>query len=121
MSRTGLPGGVWRLGWVSFLTDLASEMIYPLLPGFIIKLRGGTPFIVGLIEGVAEAVNSIFKILSGRRSDRTGARKPLMAFGRAFKGRLTARSRVVLASLPATVFGSSFTGRSPGRSRTVSS
>jgi MFS family permease len=81
MSRLGLPGGVWRLGWVSFLTDLASEMIYPLLPGFILRLRGGTPFIVGLIEGIAEAVNSIFKILSGRRSDRTGARKALMAFG----------------------------------------
>ena len=81
MSRLGLPGGVWRLGWISFFTDLATEMIYPLLPGFIMKLRGGTPFIVGLIEGVAEAVNSIFKVLSGRRSDRTGARKPLMAFG----------------------------------------
>lgn len=78
---TALPAGVWRLGWISFFTDLASEMIYPLLPGFILKLRGGTPFIVGLIEGIAEAVNSIFKVLSGRRSDRTGARKPLMAFG----------------------------------------
>ncbi|MEX2273548.1 MAG: MFS transporter [Vicinamibacterales bacterium] len=81
MSRLGLPGGVWRLGWVSFFTDTASEMVYPLLPGFILKLRGGTPFVVGLIEGVAEAVNSVFKVLSGRRSDRTGARKPLVAFG----------------------------------------
>ncbi|MDQ3069737.1 MAG: MFS transporter [Acidobacteriota bacterium] len=81
MKKPGLPSGVWRLGWVSFFTDLASEMIYPLLPGFILRLRGGTPFIVGLIEGVAEAVNSVFKILSGRQSDRMGARKPLMAFG----------------------------------------
>lgn len=81
MTRPKLPPGVWRLGWISFFTDMASEMIYPLLPGFILKLRGGTPFIVGLIEGIAEAVNSIFKVLSGRRSDRTGARKPLMAFG----------------------------------------
>ena len=81
MKRRALPADVWRLGWVSFFTDLASEMIYPLLPGFILRLRGGTPFIVGLIEGVAEAINSVFKVLSGRRSDRTGARKPLMAFG----------------------------------------
>lgn len=81
MTRLGLPGGVWRLGWISFFTDMASEMIYPLLPGFILTLRGGTPFIVGLIEGIAEAVNSVFKVVSGRRSDRTGARKPLMAFG----------------------------------------
>ena len=76
-----LPAGVWRLGWISFFTDLASEMIYPLLPGFIMRLRGGTPFIVGLIEGIAEAVNSIFKVWSGRVSDRMGARKPLMASG----------------------------------------
>ncbi len=76
-----LPAGVWRLGWISFFTDLASEMIYPLLPGFIMRLRGGTPFIVGLIEGIAEAVNSIFKVWSGRWSDRMRARKPLMAFG----------------------------------------
>jgi MFS family permease len=81
MTRLGLPRGVWRLGWISLFTDMASEMIYPLLPGFILRLRGGTPFVVGLIEGIAEAVNSIFKVLSGRRSDRTGARKPLMAFG----------------------------------------
>ncbi|MDQ3169542.1 MAG: MFS transporter [Acidobacteriota bacterium] len=76
-----LPAEVWRLGWISFFTDLASEMIYPLLPGFIMRLRGGTPFIVGLIEGIAEAVNSIFKVWSGRLSDRMRARKPLMAFG----------------------------------------
>ena len=81
MTGQRLPRGVWRLGWISLFTDLASEMIYPLLPGFILRLRGGTPFVVGLIEGIAEAVNSIFKVLSGRRSDRTGARKPLMAFG----------------------------------------
>src|SRR5690606_19178801 len=78
---SGLPPDVWRLGWISFFTDTASEMVYPLLPGFVLTLRGGTPFIVGLIEGIAEAVNSVFKVLSGRRSDRTGARKPLMAGG----------------------------------------
>lgn len=81
MKRLDLPSGVWRLGWISFFTDTASEMIYPLLPGFILKLRGGSAFVVGLIEGIAEAVNSVFKVLSGSRSDRTGSRKPLMAFG----------------------------------------
>ena len=109
MTRLGLPGGVWRLGWVSFLTDLASEMIYPLLPGFILKLRGGTPFIVGLIEGIAEAVNSIFKVLSGRRSDRTGARKPLMAFGYTVSS-LT-RPLIALASAWWQVLGLRFVDR----------
>lgn len=79
--RFGLPSEVWRLGWVSLLTDMASDAIYPLLPAYIMRLRGGTPFAIGLIEGIAEAANSLFKILSGRRSDRTGARKPLMVAG----------------------------------------
>lgn len=109
MNRFGLPGDVWRLGWVSFFTDMASEMIYPLLPGFILKLRGGTPFVVGLIEGIAEAVNSVFKILSGRRSDRTGARKPLMAFGYTVSS--LARPLIVLTTAWWQVLGLRFVDR----------
>ena len=104
-----LPAEVWRLGWISFFTDLASEMIYPLLPGFILRLRGGTPFIVGLIEGIAEAVNSLFKVLSGRQSDRTGSRKPLMAFGYTVSS--LARPLIALASAWWQVLGLRFIDR----------
>ena len=109
MKRRALPAEVWRLGWVSFFTDLASEMIYPLLPGFILRLRGGTPFIVGLIEGVAEAINSVFKVLSGRRSDRTGARKPLMASGYTVSS--LARPFIALAAAWWQVLGLRFVDR----------
>lgn len=109
MTRRALPAEVWRLGWVSFFTDLASEMIYPLLPGFILRLRGGTPFVVGLIEGVAEAINSVFKVLSGRRSDRTGARKPLMAFGYTVSS--LARPFIALAAAWWQVLGLRFVDR----------
>ncbi|HEX9148661.1 MAG TPA: MFS transporter, partial [Thermoanaerobaculia bacterium] len=43
---------VMALGWVSFLTDVASDMIYPLLPAFLTKTLGAGPATVGLIEGV---------------------------------------------------------------------
>src|SRR5574342_415482 len=77
----GLPRPVWLLGWVSFLTDTASEMIYPLLPLFLTRVLGAGAMSLGVIEGVAEAANSILKIVSGRLSDRWNARKPLVLFG----------------------------------------
>ncbi len=76
-----LPRGVWRLGWVSFFTDFASEMVYPLLPLFLTRVLGAGAMSLGVIEGVAEAANSIFKIAAGRMSDRWNRRKPLVVFG----------------------------------------
>jgi MFS family permease len=76
-----LPRPVWQLGWVSFFTDTASEMIYPLMPLFLTRVLGAGPMSLGVIEGVAEAANSILKILSGRMADRTGAPKPLVLAG----------------------------------------
>jgi len=46
-----LPPTVRALGWTSFLTDLSSEAIYPLLPGFV-KGLGGTSLDVGLVDGI---------------------------------------------------------------------
>lgn len=69
------------LGWVSFLTDVSSEMIYPLLPNFLARTLRGGPAALGLIEGVAEATASLAKLASGWWSDRTGRRKPLVVFG----------------------------------------
>ena len=69
------------LGWVSFLTDVSSEMIYPLLPNFLARTLRGGPAALGLIEGVAEATASLAKLASGWWSDRTRRRKPLVVFG----------------------------------------
>jgi MFS family permease len=76
-----LPPSVWLLGWVSFFTDMASEAIYPLLPLFLTSVLGAGAMSLGIIEGLAEAANSLLKIISGRLSDRWDARKPLVLFG----------------------------------------
>ena len=65
------PKGVVVLGWVSFLTDTASEMIYPLLPDFLTRVLGAGPVALGLIEGAAESAASLTKLLSGWWSDRS--------------------------------------------------
>ena len=77
----GLPRPVWMLGWVSFFTDTASEMVYPLLPLFLTRVLGAGAMSLGVIEGIAEAANSILKVVSGRLSDRWGAPKPLVLAG----------------------------------------
>ncbi|HVE66765.1 MAG TPA: MFS transporter [Thermoanaerobaculia bacterium] len=72
---------VRALGWVSFLTDVSSEMIYPLLPTFLTKTLGAGPAALGLIEGVAETTASLTKAGSGIWSDRARRRKPLVVAG----------------------------------------
>ena len=69
------------LGWVSFLTDVSAEMIYPLLPSFLTKSLGAGPAALGLIEGVAETTASLSKVGSGVWSDRVRRRKPLVVAG----------------------------------------
>lgn len=81
VARRKLPWSVWLLGWVSFFTDLASEAIYPLLPLFLTRVLGAGAMSLGVIEGAAEAANSVLKIISGRLSDRWNTRKPLVLFG----------------------------------------
>jgi MFS family permease len=81
VGRTGLPKTVVRLGWVSFLTDVSSEMIVPLLPAFLTTLSGVPAAALGWIEGVADATASFVKILSGKWTDRAKAKKPLVLIG----------------------------------------
>ncbi|NCY02147.1 MAG: MFS transporter [Planctomycetia bacterium] len=70
---------VRALGWTSFLTDLSSEAIYPLLPAFV-KSLGGSSIDIGLIDGVANAVAAVVRLPAGAISDATG-RRPLVLFG----------------------------------------
>ena len=77
----GVSRNVFFLGWVSFLTDVSSEMIFNVLPLFLLNvLKVGTP-VIGLIEGIAEGTASLFKLVSGWLSDRLGQRKSLAVFG----------------------------------------
>jgi len=81
-----LPSTVIALGVVSLLTDLSSEMIYPLLPVFLTTVLGAGPQALGLIEGVAESTASLLKVVSGRWSDRARRRKPLVVAGYSLAG-----------------------------------
>lgn len=71
----GLPPTVFALSAVSFLNDVSSDIIYPLLPAFLALTLSATPFAIGLIEGIAESVASILKLFSGYLSDKFGNRK----------------------------------------------
>jgi len=101
MPRAPLPAVVRRLGGVSLLTDASSEMIYPLLPAFLVATLGASSAFVGLVEGVAEATASLAKIASGRLADRMGRAKPLVVLGYGVSS--LARPAMALAALPAHV------------------
>jgi MFS family permease len=77
----GLSRPIWLIGWVSFFTDMASEMMYPLLPLFLTQVLGAGAMSLGVIEGSAEAANSGLKIVSGWWSDRWGSPKKLVFAG----------------------------------------
>jgi len=79
--RRRLPAGVWVFGWISFVTDTASEAIYPLLPVYLTGLLGAGPFALGLIEGVADATANLLKLVAGRVSDRLRRRRPIVIAG----------------------------------------
>lgn len=69
------------LGITSLLTDISSEMIYPILPAFLVTTLGASPAILGLIEGIAESLASLLKVFSGYFSDKVKLRKPFTVFG----------------------------------------
>ena len=79
--RPGLGRNVYALGAVSFFTDVATEMIYPLLPVFLTSVLGASAGFVGVIEGTAESVAALLKLASGWWSDRVSRRKPLVVVG----------------------------------------
>jgi MFS family permease len=82
MTRHRLPSTVIAIGMVSFLNDLASEMVTPFIPILIATVLGAGPVILGLVEGVADAAASFLKLWAGRYSDfKHGRRKRLMVFG----------------------------------------
>jgi MFS family permease len=76
-----IPASIWALGFVSLLMDVSSEMIHSLLPVFMVTVLGTSVWVIGLIEGGAEATALIVKGFSGALSDRWNRRKPLAILG----------------------------------------
>jgi MFS family permease len=80
-SAQKLGRNVLALGTVSFFTDVASEMMYPLLPVFLASVLGASASFIGVIEGAAESVAALLKLASGWWSDRVQSRKGLVLAG----------------------------------------
>ncbi len=91
--KSGLSRNVTFLGVVSGLTDISSEMLYPIVPVFLTSVLGAPMQVVGLIEGLAEGTASFVKIIGGRLSDKAGTRKPFVIAGYS----LSALSKPLLA------------------------
>jgi MFS family permease len=92
----GLPRVVWLLGLASLFNDVSSEALFPLLPLFLAALGGGVATL-GVIEGSADAMASVAKVLAGRWSDR-GPRRLLVAGGYAVPA--LARAAIAAALAP---------------------
>jgi MFS family permease len=81
-----LPKNVIAIGLVSLLNDASSEIIYPLLPLFLVTTVNATPAAIGIIEGGAESIASFLKLFAGYLSDKYGQRKVLVVFGYGLSG-----------------------------------
>lgn len=72
---------IWLLGLVSFFCDVSTEMVYPLIPLYLVSSFGATPALVGIIEGIAESLASLLKVFSGYASDKFKRKKPIAFAG----------------------------------------
>jgi MFS family permease len=101
--RPRLGRNVVALGAVSFLTDVATEMTYPLIPVFLATVLGASATYVGTIEGAAETTAALLKWASGWWSDRVARRKPLVLAGYALASAV--RPLIGVAQSAAQVLG----------------
>jgi len=82
----GITKNVFVLSVASFLTDVSTEIIYPLLPIFLTTVLGAGTAFVGLVEGIAETTASLWKLFSGWLSDRLNKRKSIVVLGYTLSG-----------------------------------
>jgi len=77
----GITRNIFLLGLVSLFTDLSSQMVFPLIPLYLVSVLGAGASIVGIVEGAAETTASLIKVFSGYWSDRVKKRKPFVLTG----------------------------------------
>lgn len=95
-----IPKNVFILGLVSFFNDVASEMIYPVVPIFLTTVLQAPVSIVGLIEGLAEGTASIAKFIFGYLSDKARKRKIFAVTGYS----MAALSKILIGFASSWVF-----------------
>ncbi len=77
----GITRNVLLLGFVSLFTDLSSQMVFPLIPLYLVAVLGTGASVVGIVEGAAETTASLIKVFSGYWSDKLKRRKPFVLIG----------------------------------------
>src|SRR5579859_2120199 len=92
---------VWILSLVSLCTDVASEMLYPVMPMYL-KEIGFSMLLIGVLEGVAEATAGLSKSYFGKRSDLSGTRIPFVRLGYALSA--IAKPMMTIWAVPLWVF-----------------
>jgi MFS family permease len=80
----GITRNVIVLGIVSLFNDVGSQMVFPLIPLYLVSVLHTGAFAVGITEGFAEAISSFLKVISGYVSDKTEKRKPFVLLGYSF-------------------------------------
>ncbi len=105
----GLHPNIFFLGLVSLLTDVSSEMIFTLVPLFVVNVLGGSALSVGFIGGLSESFDAVFRIFSGRISDRLRKRKIMAVLGYGFS--TIVKPLMLLASTWGAVLGVRFGDR----------
>jgi MFS family permease len=82
--KFGVHPDVLKLGLVSFLTDLSSEMIFSVFAVFFTTIAGASAALLGVVEGLADLSASSLNYLAGWLSDRSGKRKVFALAGYGF-------------------------------------
>jgi len=93
-----------RLGWVACLNDAAGEVLARMLPIYLVAVLGGSPALVGWVEGLAESASVFLKGISGWLSDRFASRKGFVVAGYALS--VLARALYLATLSPVLVGGS---------------
>ncbi len=81
MKKSKIPKQVIFLGVISFFTDFASEMLYPIVPLFLVSYLGASVSVVGILEGAAEVTAGLLKGFFGAVSDKLGKRSLFVRIG----------------------------------------
>lgn len=89
------PSNVTTLGWTAFWSGMAQEMVYPLLPIFLVVALASSPTALGAIEGLLGVGVTVARLWTARRLDRGGS--PLRLTRAAYAVSLTARPLIALA------------------------
>lgn len=89
------------LSFVSLFTDIASEMLYPIMPIYL-KTIGFSMVLIGVLEGFAEAIAGLSKGYFGNLSDNIGKRLPFVQIGYMFSA--ISKPMMAISIFPAWVF-----------------